>query len=775
MKTKFLLLVFAIIFTTSNLRAAGFTVDGIAYTIISSTSPFTVSVSSKSPIYTGTVTIPAKVNYNSIDYSVTTIGDYVFQNCTGLASVTIGNSVLSIGDFAFDNCTGLNAVTIGSSVTSIGFHAFYGCNSLISVTIPNSLTTIGPGAFMYCTALFYVDVNNPNYSGSNGVLYNKSQTTLVQCPVSKTGSFVIPSSVTSVGSYSFNGCSGLTSVIIPNSVTAIGSNAFDACTGLTTVAIPNSVTSIGYYVFYGCSGLTYVNIPNSVTSIGPYAFYYCTGLTFVIIPNSVTSIGHDAFWKCSGLTALTIPASVTSIGNSAFAYCTGLTSIYADGPTPVDLSSSSDVFGNINKTTCTLYVPIDSKSLYTAAYQWQDFANIKERSTAGFTVGGIAYLITSSTSPKTAEVVYGGTYTGAVTIPASVSYNSISYSVTSIGNYAFDQCTGLSSITIPGSVTSIGSYAFYGCTGLSSISIPSSVTSIGKYAFTFNSCLFFVNSNNSNFSSNDDVLYNKNQSTLIQCPVSKTGSFAIPSTVTSIAEGAFESCSGLTSVSLHNSVTSIGDHAFESCTGLTSLILPNSLTYIGNYAFYKCTGLTSVTITASAITPPNAVTIIGDYAFDKCTSLISLYANSSIPINLSLNTSSSYTGFNSDIILYVPTGSKSQYAVAPVWKDFKNIVEHIVTGIDEPVATNGNISVLQNYPNPFTSSTTIKYKVTEPVFVSLKVFDVMGNEVASLVSEKKPVGEYSIEWYTAELTSGIYFCMLQNGNNITVRKMILMK
>ena len=775
MKTKFLLLVFAIIFTTSNLRAAGFTVDGIAYTIISSTSPFTVSVSSKSPIYTGTVTIPAKVNYNSIDYSVTTIGDYVFQNCTGLASVTIGNSVLSIGDFAFDNCTGLNAVTIGSSVTSIGFHAFYGCNSLISVTIPNSLTAIGPGAFMYCTALFYVDVNNPNYSGSNGVLYNKSQTTLVQCPVSKTGSFVIPSSVTSVGSYSFNGCSGLTSVIIPNSVTAIGSNAFDACTGLTTVAIPNSVTSIGYYVFYGCSGLTYVNIPNSVTSIGPYAFYYCTGLTFVIIPNSVTSIGHDAFWKCSGLTALTIPASVTSIGNSAFAYCTGLTSIYADGPTPVDLSSSSDVFGNINKTTCTLYVPIDSKSLYTAAYQWQDFANIKERSTAGFTVGGIAYLITSSTSPKTVEVAYGGNYTSEVSIPASVSYNSISYSVTTIGNYAFDQCTGLSSITIPGSVTNIGSYAFYKCTGLTSISIPSSVTSIGKYAFTFNSCLYDVNSNNSNYSGIDGVLYNKNQTTLIQFPVSKTGSFIIPSTVTSIRDGAFENCSGLISVSLHNSVTFIGDHAFESCTGLTSFILPNSLTYIGNNAFYNCTGLTSVTITASAITLPNSVTFIGDYAFDKCTSLYSLYANSPTPINLILNSNSNYTGFNSDIILYVPTGSKSQYAVAPVWKDFKNIVEHIVTGIDEPVATNGNISVLQNYPNPFTSTTAIMYKVTEPGFISIKVFDLMGTEVASLVSEKKPVGEYVIDWNASGLADGLYFCKLRNGNKSLIRKMILMK
>jgi hypothetical protein len=807
MKTKLLLLVFAVVFSNAKLHAEDFTVNGIAYTITYGLN--LVAVSKKSPDYTGTITIPSSVSYNSISYSVTSIWDFAFNGCTGLTSVTIpnsvtsikyvafsgcsgltsltipnsvtsigerafascsgltsvtipntvtslgegafascsnltsvtignsvasigvgafascnnltsvsiGNSVTSIGDNAFDKCsgltsviipnsvisigerafyycTGLTALTIGNSVTSIGYEAFYNCTGLNSITIPGTVTSIGNYAFSYCPGLFFVDINNPNYSSENGVLYNKSKKTLILCPISKTGSFVIPLSVTSVGPYAFSSCTGITAVTIPNSVTSIGANAFDGCTGLTAVEIPNSITAIGYYVFYNCSGLTSVTIPNSVTSIGADAFLGCTGLTFVLIPNSVTSIGHDAFWKCTGLTAVTIPSSVNTIGYSAFANCSGLTSIYADSPTPVDLSNSTDVFYKVNKTICTLYVPTGSKSLYAAADQWKYFTNIKERSTAGFTVGGIAYLITSSISPYTVEVAYGGTYKDAVSIPASVSYNSISYSVTSIGNYAFDQCTGLSSITIPGSVTSIGSYAFYGCTGFTSITIPSSVTSIGKYAFALNSCSFYVNSNNSNYLSIDGVLYNKNQTTLVQCPVSKTGSFDIPSTVTSIGEGAFNNCAGLTSFSLPNSVTFIGNHAFESCTGLTSFILPNSLTYIGNYAFYKCTGLTSVTITASAITLPNSVTIIGDYAFDKCTGLISLSANSTTPINLSLISSTSYTGFNSNIILYVPIGSKSLYAAAPVWKDFQNIVEHIVTGISSVSASKLNIRVI---------------------------------------------------------------------------------
>ena len=197
------------------------------------------------------------------------------------------------------------------------------------------------------------------------------------------GNVVIPESVTyngntyfvtSIDSYAFYKCSGLTSVTIPNSVTSIGNSAFYGCSSLTSITIPNSVTSIGNSAFYGCSSLTSITIPNSVTSIGYEAFdgtaWYnnqpdglvyagkvaykykgtmpsntsivieegtlgiaggafsgCSGLTSVTIPNSVTSIGSDAFRDCSGLTSVTIPNSVTSIGYDAFRDCSGLTSV----------------------------------------------------------------------------------------------------------------------------------------------------------------------------------------------------------------------------------------------------------------------------------------------------------------------------------------------------------------------------------------------------------------------------------------------------------------
>ena len=302
----------------------------------------------------------------TIPNSVTSIGDYAFYKCTGLTSITIPNSVTSIGDLAFEDCTGLTSInvasdnnyyssnngvlfnkkktalirypegksqtsyTIPNSVTRIGYGAFRGCTGLTSITIPNSVTSIASWAFDGCTGLTSINVASGNnyYSDNNGVLFNKKKTELIRYPEGKSQtSYTIPDSVTSIGNWAFDGCTGLTSITIPNSVTSIGAHAFDGCTGLTSITIPNSVTSIGYMAFYGCTGLTSITISNSVTSIGDGAFEYCSGLTSITIPNSVTSIGDVAFCCCTGLTSITIPNSVTSIGFGAFKYCSSLTSI----------------------------------------------------------------------------------------------------------------------------------------------------------------------------------------------------------------------------------------------------------------------------------------------------------------------------------------------------------------------------------------------------------------------------------------------------------------
>ena len=322
---------------------------------------------------TGALNIPTNVTINGISYSVTSIGDEAFENCSDLESVTIPNSVTSIGDAAFQGCNSLESVTIPNRVTSISDHAFSGCSSLESVTIPNSVTSISDHAFSDCSSLESVTIPNSvtsigyeafsgcsslesvtipnsvtsiegeafgNCSGltsitveegntyydsrnnCNAIIDTKSNTLILGCK-----NTIIPKNVTSIGSFAFSGCSNLQSVTIPNSVTSIGGAAFYGCSSLQSVTIPNSVTSIDYAAFLDCSSLQSITIPNSVTSIGNHVFSGCSSLASATIPNSVTTISDNAFNYCSNLQSITIPNSVTSIGDDAFYRCSSLQSV----------------------------------------------------------------------------------------------------------------------------------------------------------------------------------------------------------------------------------------------------------------------------------------------------------------------------------------------------------------------------------------------------------------------------------------------------------------
>ena len=255
--------------------------------------------------------------------NVTSIGDYCFSDCIGLASVIMPNSVTNIGYCAFEDCNSLTNVTMSSNVANIYSHAFQRCSGLTTIAIPDSVTILGDGAFEDCSSLTNVTMSSNLTNIYSFAFQGCSGLTTI----------AIPDSVTSLGAWAFEGCNELTSVTIGNGLTCIEPITFADCIKLTTVTIPNSVTSIGFGAFQSCYGLTNVEIPNSVTNIGEYAFRNDSGLTRVTIPESVVSIGEDAFARCSKLNLALLPRSLEGrVPSSAFEDCaSSLQIVFYDG------------------------------------------------------------------------------------------------------------------------------------------------------------------------------------------------------------------------------------------------------------------------------------------------------------------------------------------------------------------------------------------------------------------------------------------------------------
>ena len=331
---------------------------------------------------------------------LTTIGDYVFYDCSRLASINLPDSVTTIGDAAFYDCSSLASINLPGSVTTIGNEAF-SYSGLTSIEIPDGVTTIGGDAFSGCSALTSIDLPD-SVTAIGNYAFSGSGLTSIE----------IPDGVTTIGDAAFSGCSSLASINLPGSVTTIGDSAFSGCSALTSIDLPDSVTAIGDYIFSGCSALTSISLPDGVTAIGDYAFYGCSALTSISLPDSMTAIGNCAFYG-SGLTSIEIPDSMTTIGDSAFSGCSALTSI--------SLPDSMTTIGDEAFFGCSSLASINLPGSVT-------------------TIGDDAFRDSGLTS---------------IEIPDSV---------TAIGNCAFYGCSSLNAVYIPGENVCFGYGVFQGCT-----------------------------------------------------------------------------------------------------------------------------------------------------------------------------------------------------------------------------------------------------------------------------------------------------------------------
>ena len=452
----------------------------------------------------------------------------------------------------------------------------------------------------------------PSVAKNGGVEYTVTEIGFGSFYHNPLTSLTIPESVTTIGSRSFEGCP-LTSMFMGNSVTKIRDKAFYGCDDLRSLTLPETVTTIGSYAFYECTGLTSLTLPEAVTSIGSYAFSECTGLTSVTIGNSVTTIGNMAFHDCRGLTSVLIPNSVTRIDGAAFNFCTGLKkSAYPSG--------LSNPFGD-----------------------------------------GIAIEYPREGSIIEDGFVYGPEKTAIYFAPLSLE-----------GDYI-----------IPPSVTTIGNNAFAECSGLKKGAYPSGLSNPFRNGYS-------IEYPREGAIIEDGFVFGPEKKTIYFAPFSLEGEYVIPEFVTKIGKDAFEYCIGLTSVIIPNSVIEIGKYAFYFCSGIRKLAYPSGnfettgifdceteIEYPREGAIIEDGFVFGPEKNAIYFAPlslegeyviPKSVTKIGEHAFEYCTGLTSVKAT---PINPPVMDDNSFDGLYDTAALSVPVEGATDY-LATNWTLFKD-------------------------------------------------------------------------------------------------------
>ena len=622
MTTKKLIIALCLYSLSMSLYADNICVDGLYYQITSD-STVQVAYSENRVSYQGEIIIPATIDYAEKTYKVTAIGSSAFSGCYQITNIIIGDNVDSIYNYAFKSCSALKSVTFGKNVKCLGGQLFdYSENVTSIIWNARHCNDLDKNKAIFSNG-GYLESNITEFIIGDEVEYLpyklcRNMTGLTE--------LVIPQSVKEISSSVFLGCTSLKSIAFSEGLVKIGVSAFQKCSSLTELSLPNSLVTIDNYAFEDCTSLKSINIPINVTSIGKSVFDGCSSISkikweakycsdfnqntsFVLsISNNINSqlesfelgdeVEYIPAYLCNGLTEFTelnIPNSVKAIGAYAFAAWKALRIL--------QMSDRIESIGAHAFENCTrlnnITLPNTISYIGTDAFKNTGWANGTTGWESGVRYLGSALIETNPEELGTECVVKANTTSiGAYAFQNCSNLTSITLpeSTTAINEYAFLNCTSLHKILVPDNVKSVQDGAFYKCSNLENIKVGRQVEKFGDYAFY--GCTSLKRVEISDLSAWCNISFGKQFSYDIQGytsnPVCYTGhlylgeqeivDLIIPDDVISINSLVFYRCNNIKNVTIHDHLTSMGKNAFEGCNNIAGVYI-NDLSSWCNIAF----------------------------------------------------------------------------------------------------------------------------------------------------------------------------------------------